>query len=306
MTLLVRSSAKINLALEVLGKREDGFHNINSIFTTVGIYDEIEISPNPENKDICLVQGNKILASEQNNICTRAVLELRRYVQNSYLLKGENNQPERRARDWKSQDGVKILLKKNIPIGAGMGGGSSNAASVILALNEMWNLELSKQELRKIAANLGSDVPFFLQGKTAIAKSRGEELLHLDIGFSCFALVINIGIHISTPWAYNKLNRAITVEATDLQAALNKALSDSRYYKELFVNHFEEPIFNEYKILENVKNELYIRGAFFALMSGSGSTIFGLFENKEAAEEAKIYFRKKYSDCFAEVANIGH
>lgn len=243
--------AKINLGLEVLYKREDGFHEIQSCLFEVPIADVLEILPSDRFK--FSVVGTEIQGHSNDNLCVRAF----RLMQESYDL-----------------DPVEIILLKNIPMGAGLGGGSSDAAATITGLNEYFNLKLDSNTMQELAAQLGSDCPFFIEGGAQIATGRGEilEKTQLDLN-DCWIHIINPGIHISTKEAYEGVRLQ---QASDLKSLL----TDFSSWQDSLYNSFEAHIFRKHKELQRIKDQLYKNGAFYASMSGSGSTMFGLFENK--------------------------
>ena len=264
--ILLRAPAKINLGLEVLRRRADGFHDINTLFATVGLYDDLRLRRRSDGIIRCTVEGNPALESDRSNLCVRAAETLRAAIGDPGL-------------------GLDIGLRKTIPIGAGLGGGSSDAASVLIGGRALWK-EDPREDLPALAATLGSDVPFFLHGGVAHAESRGEILRPLSIALPWSVLLINPGIHIPTPWAYRMVGRDGERPASDLVALLEAGLDDPLSLREEVVNDFEPAMFAEYPLLREIKGRLYEHGALFALMSGSGSTMFGLFGSDEGATEA--------------------
>lgn len=274
--LLRRAPAKINLGLEVLRRREDGFHDINTIFAAVDLHDEVHLRSRPDNLITCSVEGNSQLDGGEDNLCVRAARALR-------------------DRMGDQEIGLDIRLLKRIPIGAGLGGGSSDAASVLLGAAELWQANISLEGLHPLASSLGSDVPFFLQGGIALAESRGELLnpLHLSLPFSL--LLINSGLHISTPWAYRAVARSGDRLPSDLAGILERGVDDPGILRREMVNDFEEPVFVGHPTLKELKKRLYDSRALFAAMSGSGSTMFGLFSDRTGAEQAAEMF----GDCWA-------
>ena len=246
--------------MKILSKREDGFHNIETIFHRINLFDEIEIIETDKNIEVEIISGN--LINDKNNLCFKAAEYLNNFCG--------------------TQKGVLIKLKKNIPIGAGLGGGSSDAATVLLALNNLWNLNLSIDELNKIAIKIGSDVPYFLNYNSAFATGRGEVLNYFKIDLPFWILLVNPGINISTAEAYQSLsnlkNRKIK--------SLPKFSIDN--LNEILSNDFEDVILNNFSEINKIKSDLINFGAKFALMSGSGSSVFGLFENENQVQNAKI------------------
>lgn len=275
--------AKINLGLEVLRRREDGFHDINTLFAAVDLCDRVALRVRSDDRLTLTIDGNSDLSPGDDNLCVRAVQALRLFSGRSSL-------------------GLDIALTKRIPIGAGLGGGSSDAAAVLRGAAHLWNLTIRPDDLSRIALSLGSDVPFFLHGRLAGATSRGEMLETLELSLTGSVLLVNPGIHISTPWAYKAVGRTGERVPTDLSETLRRGLSDPDVLRREMVNDFEEPVFTAYPVLRELKNRLYDSGAFFALMSGSGSTMFGLYSDRSMASGAARRF-ESYWNVVAEWAS---
>jgi 4-diphosphocytidyl-2-C-methyl-D-erythritol kinase len=262
----VRSLAKINLDLRVLNKRPDGFHDLRTIFQTVSLADTIEIECRPGRTQIEINSNINI----SGNIIEKT----------ADIVLAATGKTAR----------IGFVLKKRVPLGGGLGGGSSNAAAVLLALPVLLKKPLGIEKLMELAASLGSDVPFFLLGGTAVGLGRGTELYPLpDLG-SLPALMITPGIHVSTADAYRALNRGLTSEnpISDFQAV---AWNVSEGYE----NDFETVVFRQHSHLKLIKGQLLNLGARPALMSGSGSTVFGIFPSREMRDRATGWFRKKYA-----------
>ncbi len=265
----LNSFAKINFGLNIISKRPDGYHNIETIFYPIQLHDELIIK---KSNKFSFQSTNKNLTSESDNLIIKTKNLLEKHI-NKILL-------------------VEIILKKNIPIGAGLGGGSSNAASTLLALNKLFNLNLSGNELFDIAVQLGSDVPFFLDPKPMFAEEKGEILNQINFKIKNPVLIINPGVHVSTPWAYAKVNSK--KPANSLNEIIKNEFKDFSELKGIVVNEFEEVVFEEYPEVGKIKNDLYKLRAEFALMTGSGSTLFGIFSNLEKAKTAERIFSEKY------------
>ncbi|QQS66264.1 MAG: 4-(cytidine 5'-diphospho)-2-C-methyl-D-erythritol kinase [Chlorobiota bacterium] len=276
-----KSPAKINLALEILNRRDDGYHNIISLFSTVNLFDELKIENLSTGLIRCIVNGNDKLSTEIDNLCISAAKLLRETANNNLL-------------------GAEILLKKNIPIGAGLGGGSSDAATTLIILNEIWKLNLSISDLKELAFKLGSDVPYFIEKGLVEVSSRGEVIKKIHIKLPYTVLLVNPGIHIPTVWAYNSLIINLKKENLNLENLLFEAVNDVSLFKKYFVNDFENVVFKEYPGIKKIKDQMYDNGSFFSLMSGSGSTVFGLFEDFEKANLAK----QNFDNCFTYVCNF--
>jgi len=271
-SLTIKARAKINLGLQVLNKRTDNFHEINTIFYSIGLSDEIEMEIND---NISLITTPPLGIDEKDNLVFKA----------ANLLK------ER----YKIKSGVQINLKKNIPAAAGLGGGSSDAAATLTALAELWAIDTKRDDMLRIAAAIGSDVPFFLRNGTAAARGRGEILEYFDFKLTYWLLVVNPGIPVSTEQAYKALGRGSASQTpVDFRSALTSAAQNRKSIRDILTNDFEEPAFRRHPQLPAIKNAMYDCRAELALMSGSGSSIFGLFNNEADARSA----RRKFPDYF--------
>jgi 4-diphosphocytidyl-2-C-methyl-D-erythritol kinase len=265
--LRVRSLAKINLDLRVLNKRPDGFHELRTIFQTVSLADtlEIECRSGPTRIEI------KSNISIPGNIIEKAT--------DSVL-----------AATGKTAR-IGFVLKKRIPLGGGLGGGSSNAAAVLLALPVLLKKPLKMEKLMELAASLGSDVPFFLVGGTVVGLGRGTELYPIPDMGSAAALIITPGIHVSTGEAYRALGRGLAGESACPTSRDWGTSGDWGTYE----NDFESVVFRQHSHLKLIKGKLLNLGARPALMSGSGSTIFGIFESRTVRDRAKLRFLEKFA-----------
>jgi len=273
-----KTPAKINLGLEVLRRRPDDYHDLNTVFAAIDLYDTIELTANDSGGVRLRILGDDTLGSEpsEENLCVRA-------VRIAAELCG------RRA----SESGIEIVLRKSIPTGAGLGGGSSDAAATLMEVLRLWGVDpasIGPNELIAAGAALGSDVPFFLNGGIALAGSRGERLSPLDLVLPWSVLLVHPGIHVSTGEAYRTINRTDERRATDLGRLLREALHRPEILRDGLINDFETPVFAAHPLLRDIKERLYVSGAVTALMSGSGSTLFGLFESETGAAEAAARF----------------
>ena len=255
-------NCKINLGLNVLQKRSDGFHNIETIFYPVPLKDALEIVPvqNAQQLPSITMYGLPVKGEATDNLCIKAW----------QLLK----------KDFADLPAVQIHLLKNIPMGAGLGGGSADGACMLQLLNNKFHLGLSAQQLISYALQLGSDCPFFIINEPCYATGRGEIMEHISISLSGYQLVlVNPSIHINTGWAFSQLivNDSLT-ETVSLQQAI---LQPVETWKQNIVNAFEIPVFEKYPEIKTLKENMYHLGAAYAAMSGSGSTIFGLFKAGE-------------------------
>lgn len=240
-------NAKINLGLHVLCKREDGFHEIETVFFPVKLHDSLEIM---EAEELKFHYHGPGIAGEN------LVMEAYR------LLKAKHNLPP-----------VEIFLLKHIPAGAGLGGGSSDTAHALLMLNEMFQLKISPAELEALAATLGSDCAFFIRNTPAIATGRGEILEDIELDLSAYRIeLFHPRIHVSTAQAYGMIT------PDDSRPSLREIISQPvSAWKNILVNDFEKVVFEKHPTIRAAKEEMYEKGAVYAAMSGSGSSVFGIF-----------------------------
>lgn len=262
--MLVFPNCKINLGLHVTGKRTDGYHDIRTVFYPVPLTDCLEIVPSGQLT--FSAYGIPIPGAADDNICLKAY----------HLLSTDLDLPP-----------VAIHLLKNIPTGAGLGGGSADAAFMLKALNEMFRLRLNASQLASYALQLGSDCPFFIENRPCIAEGRGERLSRIDIDLGkYFILIVRPDIHIPTAWAYAGV-RPVPA-AGDLRDIVKGPPST---WPGILTNDFEAVVFDTYPRIRGIKEELYETGAVYASLSGSGSAVFGIFSEKP---ETASLFR----DCF--------
>ena len=266
---IIDTPAKINFGLNVVSKRPDGFHDIETIFYPIDIFDTITFS---ESDKFIFETDNETLNSEKDNLVIKAKTALEEHT--------------------KKELNIKIHLSKKIPIGAGLGGGSSDAAAVLKTLNKIFRLNLNSLALNEIAAKLGSDVPFFLNPCPSFASSRGEVLEQIDFKIDNSIFLINPGIFVSTKWAYEKIEP--TKPELSLIELYRRGKLKPENFREQVTNDFEKPVMEEFQAIRKLKEELYEMGADFALMSGSGSSLFAIFRNPVIAAEAKEYYENRY------------
>lgn len=265
----VDSPAKINLGLNVVRKREDGFHDLETVFLPILLSDKITFGHSDKTT---FGSNNKQLIAMEDNLILRAIRML------------------------KSNSGIEfnlsIYIEKIIPIGGGLGGGSSNAAVTLKTINKVFNLGFSYKELAKFALNLGSDVPYFLDPVPCFAESRGEILHPLNVEIPYPILIVNPGIKVETIWAFKKINPVKPLKS--LRGIFTKGIQDFDEVKAFVKNDFEEIVFETFPEIKKIKDDLYASGAEFALMSGTGSTVYGIFTNLQNASWAEANFKQKY------------
>lgn len=273
-TIRLKALAKINIGLDVLRRREDGYHDVKMIMQTVGIYDQICL--NREKTPGIRVKTNLFyLPDNENNLVYKA----------AKLLMDE----------FSIEDGVSIDLNKYIPVAAGMAGGSSDAASVLYGMNKMFSLGLSQDELMRRGVKIGADVPYCIMRGTALAEGIGEILTPLPPMPACFVLVAKPGISVSTKFVYENLhaNDLRLEQHPDIDAAIaGIRAGDLKATAQAMGNVLELVTAREYPVIEEIKNFMKKRGALNAMMSGSGPTVFGLFENKTTARNAFYQLRR--------------
>lgn len=266
---IVESPAKINLGLNVVRKRNDGYHDLETIFLPIMLSDRITFCKS----DKLMLRTDSVLLNElKDNLILKAIRLLEKQTNKTITLD--------------------IFVEKVIPIGGGLGGGSSNAATTLKTVNKLFNLGLSYNELSEIALELGSDVPYFLNPVPSYAESRGEILNSLNIEIPYPILIVNPGIKIDTAWAFKKIKPVTPVK--NLRQIFQESLDDFAKLKSYVKNDFEEEVFNEFPLLKQIKEELYKQGAEFSLMSGTGSTVYGIFFNLQKAYLAEEYFKQQY------------
>lgn len=265
----VKSPAKINIGLNIIRKREDGFHDLETIFYPLNLYDEITFTKSDR---LSFTSNDELLNKEPTNLIIKAKEEIER-------ISGKTLN-------------VKIELKKNIPIGAGLGGGSSNAAITLITLNSFLKPEHEHEFLSEFALKLGSDVPYFLNPVPAFAESRGEKISPINLKIDKPILIVNPGIHISTKWAFGHIKPY--QPKVSLKSLISYKEISTDDLKQIAANDFEEVVFAEYPEIKNIKEVMIASGAIISMMTGTGSTVFGIFENNKAAKVAALKFPDQY------------
>ena len=258
----LKALGKINLGLDVLGKRENGYHDVRMVMQTVYLYDQIRIEKRKE-PGISLSTNLFYLPVNENNLAYRAA---------SLLME-----------EFHIKEGVKITLDKHIPVAAGMAGGSSNAAAVLFGINRMF----SQKDLMERAVSLGADVPYCIMRGTVLAEGIGEILMPLPNMPKCHVLLSKPPISVSTKLVYEKLDSYDSIEHPDIDGII-KGLKDGDIKKvaSSMGNVLENVTIEEHPVIEEIKNVMRKEGALNAMMSGSGPTVFGLFEDKKRAKKA--------------------
>jgi 4-diphosphocytidyl-2-C-methyl-D-erythritol kinase len=258
-------NCKINLGLHIVGKRADGFHNLETVFYPLPFRDALELIPATINTTEIEFTGTGLAVDGDiaDNLCVKAY----------HLLK----------KDFPELPAVKVHLHKTIPMGAGLGGGSADASFMLKLLNEKFHLNLSTSQLINYSLQLGSDCPFFIINKSCYATGRGEILEEIKVDLSVYkTILINPGIHVNTGWAFSNIS-----PSTPKKSVKEIVQQPVETWKHELKNDFEEPVFIAHPSIKAIKEDLYNRGAIYAAMSGSGSTLFGIFEQNTGSVTLK-------------------
>ena len=270
----VFAPAKINLVLRILERRPDGYHNLWSLMQIVKLEDELSISLSDTHSTITLRCDDPSLRTDPSNLVYRAAAAV---LEHSGRVVG-----------------LDIVLAKRIPMGAGLGGGSSDAAATIIGLNRLLKLGWSREKMAHVGQALGSDVPFFFFAPSATVGGRGEKVASVRINGSRWVVLVNPGFSIETKWAYQQLSisRTGVRPLSDIHAALGKVseLSWDQVFQ-VAENDFETAVFKTHPVLERIKQKLLAEGAEAALLSGSGATVFGVFRDERVARQAEVSLR---------------
>jgi 4-diphosphocytidyl-2-C-methyl-D-erythritol kinase len=272
----VHAPAKTNLILRVLDRRADGFHNLWSVMQTIGLEDDVTIRLNQDHADIRLQCNVSSLSTDQTNLVVQAAAAVLRRCERTL--------------------GLDIALTKRIPMGAGLGGGSSDAAATIIGLNRLLNLGWSATEMAQVGQALGSDVPFFFFAPSAVVTGRGERVNLVRMKGNRWMALVNPGFSVETKWAYQELSstRAQVPALSEQQAALDRERDISwEQIARAAENDFETPVFAAHPDLRAIKQDLLTQGAEAALLSGSGATVFGVFRDEAHAKHARAHFQHR-------------
>lgn len=265
----ISAPAKINIGLLIIRKRSDNYHDIQTVFYPIHLSDELEIVKAEKHEFY-----SNIKLEHDANLCLRAL---------DFFCERTGINAE-----------VKMVLKKNIPIGAGLGGGSSDAAAVLLGLQELYGKPLSAIELLNIAEQLGSDVPFFLKRVPTYATGKGEIMEPMKLHVPAFILTVTPDVSVPTPFAYSIVTPTGEQEKS-LRETLLELGSDLSKYRARVVNDFERPVFEKFSVIGEIKSKMYSMGAQFALMSGSGSSVYAFFNSQASAEKALESLRADFT-----------
>lgn len=251
---IVFPNCKINLGLHITGKRPDGYHDLQTVFYPLPLHDALEVVTGTGNPTMALTTSGIPLDGAADNICTKAYRLLQQ--------------------DFPQLPAVAVHLHKYIPVGAGLGGGSADGAFLLQALNRKYSLGLDEPALMAYALQMGSDCPFFIHNRPCLATGRGEHLQPLSLQLSDYRIVlVNPGIHIATAWAFARIRPA--APEAPLESIVRLPVPE---WKHRLKNDFEAPVFSAYPDIAECKEALYRQGALYAALSGTGATVYGLFE----------------------------
>lgn len=271
--LALKAYGKINLGLDVLRKRPDGYHDLKMIMQMVDVYDDIVITKTDRKDEIVVATDRFVLENEKGNLAYMA----------AKLLFDE----------FDIHQGIEIKINKRIPIAGGMAGGSSDCATTLMGINKMFDLKLSKEDLMKRGVKLGADVPYCVLGKTAIAEGIGEILTPLPTPPSCYVIIAKPPVSVSTAFVYGNIRPDEITKRPDIDG-MAEAIKNGDLYKmsSLLYNVMEDVTVPEYPIIADIKKMMIENGALNSIMSGSGPTVFGIYDNLEKAENTMKLLKK--------------
>jgi len=281
--IILKAFAKINIGLRVLRSRPDGYHDIETLLQNVSLYDRITL----EKGKITEIRGTSAqIPTDGANICWQAI----------ELLQQETGR----------ELNCRITIEKNVPVGAGLGGGSSDGAATLWGANRLWGLGLPIADLERLALGLGSDVPFFLRGGSALAQGRGEILSTVDLSIREPILIIYPNFPVSTAWAYKNVSFDLTNsrQTVIFPKFLQRPITYG-FWRQHLRNDFEQVVFSRYPSLAEAKQKFYRLGALYAGLSGSGSVLYGIFGDQSQAEKAADLCPREYRAFLTRVVNRG-
>ena len=279
MGLICPSYSKVNIGLKVLSQRDDGYHNIYTIFQELNFGDSIDI----EKRDC----GFKIIANvdwiptNKSNICYKAYTEIKK--------------------EFSEVKGIHIKIDKKIPIGSGLGGGSANAAALLKGIKNIYKLEVTESKLEEIGSEVGADVPFFIRGKTQLGEGIGDKLTQLPKAIIGTYLLVIPKISIRTEWAYSVIKNRLNNQ--NKNAKFSSFINEDYSSLQIFENDFEQIVIPAYPEIGAIKSKLLNLGARFASLSGSGSTVYGVFDDEASAKEAELLFHTSHQTILAKPTN---
>ena len=283
-TVELKALAKINLGLDVLGRRQNGYHDVRMVMQTIYLYDNVTLYKTEE-PGIKLETNLFYLPIDENNIAYKAAKML--------------------MDEFDIQEGVRIVLDKHIPVAAGMAGGSSNAAAVLVGMNRLFALGLNQEKLMERGVKLGADVPYCIMRGTVLAEGIGEILTPLPPLPKCYVLIAKPNISVSTQMVYEKLDAQVIEQHPDIDGLLEGLeQQDIRKIASSMGNVLELVTIGEYPIIEKIKQAMKDAGALNAMMSGSGPTVFGIFDDRKVAKEAQEKLKQMHIAKQVYLANV--
>jgi len=279
MGLICPSYSKVNIGLKVLSQRDDGYHNIYTIFQELNFGDSIDIEKREH--------GFKIIANvdwiptNKSNICYKAYTEIKK--------------------EFSEVKGIHIKIDKKIPIGSGLGGGSANAAALLKGIKNIYKLEVTESKLEEIGSEVGADVPFFIRGKTQLGEGIGDKLTQLPKAIIGTYLLVIPKISIRTEWAYSVIKNRLNNQ--NKNAKFSSFSNEDYSSLQIFENDFEQIVIPAYPEIGAIKSKLLNLGARFASLSGSGSTVYGVYDDEASAKEAELLFHTSHQTILANPTN---
>ena len=272
----IKAFAKINLGLDVVRRLENGYHEVKMVMQTVGIYDELTLTRTDEG--ITITTDKEELPTDEGNLIYKAA----KLMMEEYHIPG----------------GIHIHLKKNIPIAAGMAGGSTDAAATFKGINRLYDLDCTLEDLMKLGVKVGADVPYCVLGGTALAEGIGEKLTSLNPAPDCYVLVAKPGIDVSTKYVYEHLDAEGIASHPDIDGMVEAIWEESlQGILDRMGNVLESVTVKKYPVIDELKRRMRELGALNSLMSGSGPTVFGIFVDERSAREAFERMKKEYPAC---------
>ena len=269
-----KSYAKINLTLDVIEKRQDGYHNIDGIMQMIDLYDEVEVKISDKFE---ITSNSKDIPLDEKNLVYKVYKALKE--------------------KYKFNERFSILIEKNIPVSAGIAGGSTNSAVVIEMIDEILGLNMSLDDKKQVGKSVGADIPYLLVGKTARTRGIGDELEILDSLPTTDILIVNNGVEIATPYVYSNIVPSGNSDRIDKLINVYKNKNYDEFFKGLY-NVMEKVSISYCPEIQNIKDKMYEFNCIKSLMSGSGPTVFGIFNDDKDIKKAYDYFKKIYKNTF--------
>ena len=276
---LLKSFSKINIGLKIFNRRTDGYHNIHTIFQEIDFHDTIILKK--RNSGCSFISNVDWLSNDESNLCVKA---WHCFAERFGIA------------------GINIELQKNIPPGSGLGGGSSNAACILKGLTQLYNLNISLNDLLKIGSLIGADVPFFIRGGCQIGSGIGDQLVEVDHSIKNTFLLVMPDIHIGTKTTFKKFKKILDYNKEKVNFA--DFIEKDKFLFKFFENDFETIIVQAYPEIGQIKKKLLDHGASFSSLSGTGSTVYGVFDDEAKAISAESLFKVNYKTCIAHPVKI--